>query len=190
MTTKKETYTKIIQAASTCFARDGFNATSIRQIATEADISQGSMYTYFSGKTELIKAIVQEETATGLAKYHTQKQGSSFEKLCSIVISCIKEVAYPVNHDLWVEILAESSRNEELRAIFLEGDAQIRAGIFDLLEEGKENGEFNKSLDSESMTFFLIAIIDGLIARKALCKNFSVEDDLPEVRAYIQKILC
>jgi AcrR family transcriptional regulator len=52
--------TDIRQAARTLFARRGYASTSMRAIAEEADVSLGLAYNYFSGKQDLLRAIVEE----------------------------------------------------------------------------------------------------------------------------------
>lgn len=51
---------QILEAAARCFARNGFHATSMQDVLKEADLSAGAVYRYFSGKEELIAAIVGE----------------------------------------------------------------------------------------------------------------------------------
>lgn len=47
----------LIQTALKLFSEKGYDKTSIRSIATEAGVSLGLMYNYFSGKEELLLEI-------------------------------------------------------------------------------------------------------------------------------------
>lgn len=49
---------KIISTALTLFSENGFHATSIRQIASKAEISLGLLYNYFASKEDVLKAIL------------------------------------------------------------------------------------------------------------------------------------
>lgn len=51
---------QIIDAARTCFIRNGFHQTSMQEIIAEAGLSVGAFYSYFKSKEDLIGAIVQE----------------------------------------------------------------------------------------------------------------------------------
>lgn len=51
---------QILDGAALCFARNGFHATSMQDVLKEVDLSAGAVYRYFSGKDELISAIVTE----------------------------------------------------------------------------------------------------------------------------------
>jgi AcrR family transcriptional regulator len=50
--------TEILNAALELFAKNGFHATSISQIAEKAGISKGLMYNYFKSKDDLLKNII------------------------------------------------------------------------------------------------------------------------------------
>ncbi len=50
----------ILEAALELFAVKGFDSTSIANIAEKAGVSKGLMYNYFSGKDELLKALLDQ----------------------------------------------------------------------------------------------------------------------------------
>lgn len=50
----------ILDHAKRLFARDGFAATSVADVARACKLPVGSIYTYFTNKEELVRAIVQE----------------------------------------------------------------------------------------------------------------------------------
>jgi AcrR family transcriptional regulator len=51
---------QILDAARTCFLRNGFHQTSMQDVKDEAGLSIGAVYRYFPSKTDLITAIAQE----------------------------------------------------------------------------------------------------------------------------------
>src|SRR5215218_5000095 len=51
---------QILSAALRCFAREGFHRTTMQDIFRGADLSPGAVYSYFTGKDELIAAIIGE----------------------------------------------------------------------------------------------------------------------------------
>ncbi len=50
----------LVAAARTVFERDGFIDARITDIAKEAGVAAGSFYTYFDGKEEIFRAVVEE----------------------------------------------------------------------------------------------------------------------------------
>lgn len=51
---------QILEAARTCFLRNGFHATSMQDVFAEAGLSAGAVYLYFRGKDEIVRAIALE----------------------------------------------------------------------------------------------------------------------------------
>ena len=52
---------EILEAAKRVFAQKGFAATTIDEIAQEAEFSKGAMYGYFEGKEDLFFSLIQEK---------------------------------------------------------------------------------------------------------------------------------
>ncbi|CNK74234.1 TetR/AcrR family transcriptional regulator [Yersinia proxima] len=184
-----ETYHKLITAAAACFAEKGFNATSVREISTRAGISQGAMYTYFKSKDDLIRAIVLEEQNSALTAHNEPYTGSYYDRLCKQVISCISDVGYPVTHQLWVEIIAESARNPDIQKSFISSDNIMRQSIAGIIEQGITAGEFRMDINPEEIAIILFAFIDGLIVRKAINSSFSFSRDVPMFPDFMSKLL-
>ncbi len=51
-----------------CFARDGFQKTTMGDIAAEAGVSDGLAYRYFSGKEEIVRESIRHGTESGLER--------------------------------------------------------------------------------------------------------------------------
>ena len=190
MSKHTDTYHKLITAAAACFAEKGFRATSVRDIATRAGISQGAMYTYFKGKDELIEAIVLEEQKSALAAQQAAHEGTCLARLCELTSHCISDVGYPVTHHLWLEIMAESARNPELGQAFINSDSAMRQGIATLIQEGMMAREFRQDIDANEMTLFIFSLIDGLIARKAINAEFSPQQHIETFKTLLSRMLC
>lgn len=54
---------QILEAASTVFARVGYHKASINDIIEQADIARGTFYLYFTGKHNVLEAILDEAVA-------------------------------------------------------------------------------------------------------------------------------
>ena len=52
---------EILEAAKRVFAKKGFAASTIDEIAQEAEFSKGAMYGYFEGKEDLFFSLIQEK---------------------------------------------------------------------------------------------------------------------------------
>lgn len=62
---RTQSSTKILDAAFRLMSQNGYESTSIAQIAKEAGISKGLMYNYFSSKEELVKKLIENTIGEG-----------------------------------------------------------------------------------------------------------------------------
>ncbi len=62
---RSESINRILGAALKLIAKNGFETTSIAQIAKEAEVSKGLMYNYFDSKEDLLKAIISNVLEEG-----------------------------------------------------------------------------------------------------------------------------
>lgn len=69
---------RILQAAREAFMRSGMNGASMRGIANALSMKEGSIYYYFSGKSDLYKAVI-EDALDEFAKGFVEVQGEDSE---------------------------------------------------------------------------------------------------------------
>ena len=62
---RTESISKILDAAYRLMAKNGYESTSISQIANEAGVSKGLMYNYFHSKEDLLKALIDQTLRDG-----------------------------------------------------------------------------------------------------------------------------
>ena len=102
---RKVSREKILSAALELFAKKGFHATSISQIAKKAKISKGLMYNYFKSKDKLLDEIIQNGfTELAGLSYHSTKSTSPEEQLRNYV-SAVLDNLY-ANFAYWQLYLA------------------------------------------------------------------------------------
>src|ERR1700685_2397077 len=58
---KAHTRTRLLDAARSVFARGGFHGASVEEIASEAGVSTGALYSNFDGKEDLFLALMERE---------------------------------------------------------------------------------------------------------------------------------
>ncbi len=56
----RATREKLLAAAEVCFAENGFDGTTVAQIAAEADISHGNFYRHFADKDTILFAVIAQ----------------------------------------------------------------------------------------------------------------------------------
>jgi len=169
---RKVSREKILSAALELFAKKGFHATSISQIAKKAKISKGLMYNYFKSKDRLLDELIQNGFAglEGLG-YHITKSTSPEDQLKDYV-SAILDNLYS-NFTYWQLYLAlfmhpdVQKRFEKKMKIFREEFINQFAKLF------RKLGAKNPKLEA----FLLGTYFDGLVLNFIAAESdFSVEE--------------
>ncbi|HAH97428.1 MAG TPA: AcrR family transcriptional regulator [Firmicutes bacterium] len=148
---------KIFTVAIAEFAAMGYNATNINMIAQKADISIGSLYSYFSSKEDLFLAMAEkgyELLGKALAELHPE-EGTVFdviERLLHITVN------YAEQHTdfclIYIDLSTETlSGLSERLSDNVETD-YVNA-YKELLAAAKEKGEVRSDLDVPMAAFFL-----------------------------------
>ena len=169
----------IIEAAIRVFARDGLDKGKIADIAKEAGIGKGTVYEYFSSKTDVFKAIEEHITRgmVDVVEDILKKSISSEEKLRAIFSISVDHINHMGDALLIVtELLVHGARGH----IFDDGGTNTMVEMYstyrDLVEtiliEGIENEEFREMNPPGIATLFL-AFIDGIIWQYVFIKDTS-----------------
>lgn len=66
---KARTRASILSSASELFLKNGYEDTSIQQIAELADTGVGTLYGYFASKDEVLKEVLREHSANAVQNY-------------------------------------------------------------------------------------------------------------------------
>jgi AcrR family transcriptional regulator len=141
---------QILEAAGRCFARDGFHRTSMQDIVRESGISAGLVYRYFTGKNDVIAAIVDE--------WHDQRESI---KDAASYLDYLRSVGDPANASrlrLGVQAWAEALRDPAILELSRRNVDDPRAAAAALLSSAPE---------PDAMARVLIAIYQGLVLQTA-----------------------
>ena len=92
---KLETQRKIVSAAADLFVLNGFDNTTMKQIAREAGVGDATIYKYFANKDKLILGFYDTRGADALAEYRNTDDLESFtfaEKLQLLVATFLEQL--------------------------------------------------------------------------------------------------
>ncbi|PQJ34376.1 hypothetical protein BSZ35_06965 [Salinibacter sp. 10B] len=148
------------------FARKGYQETVVEDIAEEAGVSKGTIYTYFDRKEELLGAVHQglfEEMEVRQAQV-LESDRSPLGKIRALLHDFVdivggKEDRAQVLLDIWVAGMRDPDRFE---INFAEAYAEYRALLRELLEEAQARGDVPDDLPKIAPSV-LIGAIDGLL---------------------------
>lgn len=161
-----EQHDKILLAARKCFIRHGFHGTGMAEIAKACRMSVGNIYHYFPHKNAIVQAITDEiRSRLFPALQPLANHSNPVEGLVQIMLLGVKEISSDSNARLWMEILAEVPRNKVIRNICLAFDQDLQELLVRLMRRARQAGQLPADTDLEATSLWLIALLDGAIAR-------------------------
>jgi len=169
-TQKKKT--AIVAAALELFGEKGFVNVSIKKIAALANVSQVSIYNYFTNKEALIKEctnIMMEELLQNAKDLLIQNIDYK-EKLFSALSLCSNNI----NHSLYEYFSSEALEDKVLLNLLTESINEQKNKIYrDYIELGKQEGVIDNSISTSTILDLIeaINIIGSKIAPVEIMKS-------------------
>ena len=147
---------QILSAALRCFAREGFHRTTMQDIFRESDLSPGAVYSYFTGKDELIGGIigefmgfVREATALFIEPLPDGELRGPGEAVAFVIesfqdfeLGTVEERARVFPH-----LAGEQLRDPQLNAAVRAGIERLRLGFETLARAAQQRGELDPELE-------------------------------------------
>jgi AcrR family transcriptional regulator len=147
----------IMDAAADCFACNGYQGTSIKDIAAAVDLGESTLYGYFSGKQEILMAILSQQVEivdSLLVHLNELKDRSSFVYLIDVIMEKI------LSNLVYNRVLfAEAWLNDEVLKVFVITRWQPMMNIL-------------KKFISEKISAGIFRPIDPLLAARMIIATF------------------
>ena len=136
-----ETRTRLIEAAEKIFARDGFQAAKLEEIASEAGYTRGALYANFEGKEELFIALIGHETERRMAAAQrvvsnlTSQSSSQTARYQALKAGYLRSMTNQTWNVLFIEFKLFVLRHPDLKAQVTEMQTKAFATVAKTLEQ-------------------------------------------------------
>ena len=176
---------QLLDAAVRVFARKGFHASRVGDIAEEAGVAHGLLYHYFKSKNDVLEAVFHENWNM------LQLRIASVEETDEPAADQLRHVAAIVLRtwlhlpDVVTVVIREFGRSPELAERIGELAQPIDA-IQRVIERGIGRGEFRKDVDPVFAAAVVYGSIDELLTGWVLGRLPAGEDDV----AAAERTLC
>jgi len=177
---KAETRSALLDAAGRVFARRGYHAAGVDEVAEEAGFSTGALYSNFDGKEDLFLALLQreiqrqvDEVAAIVAERRTlDERARGGAEYWIEFLDREPELVL-----LFMEFWAFAVRNPDVRSRFAARYAEVRSSLARIIERGaRELGE-ELTRPPEELAIAIDALADGFALQK-LADPDAVPDEL------------
>jgi AcrR family transcriptional regulator len=176
---------RLLAVATSMFARKGYDAVSIREIASEARITLSSLYHHFGNKRQLYIAVHLREFGKSSARLEAAAQhgGSAAERIKAFTTELCRVLSEPQLFNLvarhWIDgdpdvvrSLAQATVPEQFR--------RVRAAMRQIAPGRNAN----------ALTLSLYAFVHGLINQRAFAESLNLANAVPrEPAAMAQFVL-
>jgi AcrR family transcriptional regulator len=162
----EERKNQILEAAIAVFARLGFRAARMDDVAEQAGLSKAALYLYYKSKDAIIAALLQrlfvQEFKQLQALVESEREGSVVEHLLVLTqqvaamlqwMSRLMPIAF--------EFYSIAGRDRQVRQFLKEYFADYRHLLARLIERGIAQGEL-RDVDAEATAITLVALFEGL----------------------------
>jgi len=157
---------RILDAALTCFAREGFHAATMQDIVAESGLSPGAIYGYFKGKTDVVMAIASERHAMERRRMEHALAASDLDtslvRLTEGFVLGLRDPQEKKWRRLAVQLWAESLCSPRLKREAVAGVTQAVEVLSPMIGNAQREGRWPAHLDPDSAARVLIAVLQGI----------------------------
>jgi len=178
---KEERPAEITQAALEAFARNGYAATRVDEVAKRAGVSKGLLYLYFKTKEELFKAVIRSAVVPrvdALKMAVTETELSAEEFLRGPFLEFMKNLPDSPVRVVVRLLIAEGPKHPDLTAYYC--DQVISGGIAALrqiISRGVRNGEFHQSKLDEYPQLLIAPALLSMIWKTLFQEHLPIDTD-------------
>ena len=181
---------KILETALTMFAKNGYNGTSMEQIAQDVGIKTPSLYKHFKGKEDILNSLIDIAEARYEENFGSDKNiGKLPESIDEFLRSTTERIRFTINdpiiRKMRIFLVQEQFRNERLAEITTRHQMDgIQKMYQKIIEDLMNKGLFQKD-DPALLAMELIAPITVLVS-KADRQPKSKKDALKLIEKHIK----
>jgi AcrR family transcriptional regulator len=130
-TYKQEARKRILDAALVVFKEKGYFKSTMDDVAKRVGVSKSAIYQYFDGKDQLLAALY----TGGPENLRSQFSESSKKGPVAAAKEVFGRMGTKENADLFLDFMAEASRNKDLQGLLRSNIGRFNAVIEDMLKE-------------------------------------------------------
>ena len=178
----------LLDAAVRVFARKGYHAARVGDIAEEAGVAYGLLYHYFSSKEEVLRDVFRETWRALIATIESvERAGDSpreqLRKVAEILLRSWRR-----DPDLVRVLVLEVTRSQLLAGEMDEIVASFSA-IQSIVERGQADGSIRGDLDARLASYVFYGAIDELLTGWVLGRLPDSEEDVARAERTVVEIV-
>jgi len=180
---------RILEAADQLFYTQGFDATSVIELAERADVAKKTLFNHFPTKQHVLQALAMRVFENLLVDVETARKAKvgTGERLAAFFGRVDRLVAGtgPAARDMAFALVRVTQETGMQPAEV----ARFRGALVEMIRDGVTRGEVTRRHDPETLAESISAIYFGLILNWALNESFPIARKTREAAAFLADAL-
>ena len=179
----------MLAAAVRVFARKGFHAARVGDIAEEAGVAHGLLYHYFRSKDEVLESIFKETWADiiAAARMVEETDEPARERLAGIAKILLR--AWRRDPDLVRVVVREIVRSPDLQKRLPQINESFTA-IERIVARGQEEGDFRRDVDPRLASFVFYGALEEILTGWVLGTLAQGDKAIASAERTVVEIVC
>ncbi|HEY7706155.1 MAG TPA: TetR/AcrR family transcriptional regulator [Gaiellaceae bacterium] len=179
---------QILAAAVKVFARNGFHASRVGDIAEEAGVAYGLVYHYFKSKDELLETIFRDTWTQMLARVReVEASGVPADEQVRQVTALLLRT-WRRDPDLVRVLVREVTRSPHVQQEIEEITHAMQA-LEGIIRRGQESGEFRSELDPRLGAVVFYGALDEILTGWVLGQLPDHDEDIAQAEQNVVRLL-
>ena len=163
---REETRRKLVEAALSVFARNGYERATVDEVVREAGFSKGAFYVHFESKEDLFWQMLEERIATQQEALRraidiAAPVAENERRILAAIFDLEKQdPSWPA---LFMEFAAHAARNEKVRDRLSSLYERWHTFTVEMLKAGQAAGKVRLDQDVDLMASVLLAVLEGFL---------------------------
>jgi AcrR family transcriptional regulator len=185
---QEEKRRRILEAAVRAFARKGYHACRVGEIATEAGVAYGLVYHYFTSKDEILETIFRETWTQMLTAIEAVEEdgvpaGEQLRKVAAIVLRTWKR-----DPDLVRVLVREVTRSQHIQRE-VEEIEHAYAALQRIVERGQDSGEFRDDLEPRLAALIVYGALEEILTSWVMGQLDDSDEDVDRAEKGVVTLL-
>ncbi|MGI9591809.1 MAG: TetR/AcrR family transcriptional regulator [Myxococcota bacterium] len=181
---KREVRERIMEAAMDRFVAQGFAATTVDQIAEDADVAQKTFFNYFPTKQDLFRQLAEEriDELQEILEEEREREGATAEKLVRsfLRLSELLEQRGRLGRDLVLEMMRARTLGDTGEDI-----SRLHQAFGGILRDGQGSGDVRRDHPVQFLTEMVVGCFGGVMSNWLHLPDYPVKDRLAATAAFL-----
>jgi AcrR family transcriptional regulator len=177
---KQQKINEILKNSLKVLSRNGYENTTIANIATESGVSRGILHYYFSNKEDLVSKVLAYASENIIQSTIRDIRGKTVEEIADNIINDSIQ-SFRENPDFFAflfEMWCASRRSEKIKNELIICSERVTKSIKKILDEAVQNGLLKlDTKNTEEMSKVLLALFNGIAFEKLMHPSKDLDDE-------------